>query len=172
MPRPRSDAPERIQTAAATLLAAEGPGALSFDRLAKHTGLSKGGVLHHFRSRSSLVSSLVARVVDDLEDRIEARMSDHQVSFASAYVSEVLLDVDRRAGAPLLAAIAMDPALLAPLWEHRTAWRKRLGADLGGDALLVQGVLENLWLGALLGEPGLDSAARAKLRSQLLQLTG
>jgi len=173
LPRPPSDAPERILAAASALLAAEGPTALSYDRLAERSGLSKGGVLHHYRSRRELVAALVGATLEGLQGRIDARQARDGGSFARAWVAELLVDADHRAGAPLLAALTEDPALLAPLWARRGAWRKRLSAELGeADAWLVQGAVESLWLGALLGAPAPDSASRAVLRARLAELVG
>lgn len=173
MARPPSDAPARILAAAATILARDGPASLSVDRVAAQAGLSKGGVLHHYRSRTDMVSSLVVCLLDDLDARIAARQAREGSPFPRAWVAELLRDADQRGGVALLAAIALDPGMLAPLWARRAAWTRRLASAMEeADAAMVQATVERLWLGALLGEPAPDAAARAVLRSRLQELVG
>jgi AcrR family transcriptional regulator len=173
MPRPPSDAPDRILAAAAAVLAQEGPAALSVERVARQADLSKGGVLHHYRSRDAMVSALVVRALDRLDARIAARQARQDLPWARAFVAELSLDADQRGGVVLLAAIALDPGMLSPLWARRALWARRLaeGRD-PGDAALIQAAVERLWLGAALGEPAPDAAARAVLRTRLEELLG
>ena len=47
----------------------------------------------------------------------------------------------------------------------------RRSGDPGEDGLLLQGAVDSLWLGSLLGEPALHSATRTALRARLAELT-
>lgn len=171
MPRPPSDAPDRILEAAVEILKTSGPSTLSFDRLANATGLSKGGVLHHFRTRHALVEGLVDQLVAHLQQGIAARSqqdSDPVGAFRRAYGAEILAAAERRDGAEILAALVVDPSLLAPLWAFFKDARRRVATELGyTDAVVFCGSVEARWWTAVMGGPALDRTATVQLRARL-----
>ncbi len=173
MPRPPSDAPDRILEAAGEILKTSGPTALSFDRLADATGLSKGGVLHHYRTRRALITALVQHSLATLQDRIDQRMArdeQPQGAFRRAWAGVLLDAVDQGPGPGLLAAAVEDPALLEPLWAWLARCRRKLAAEVGdAEALVLTGAALAPWLAHLLGGPALDATQRTHLRARLLR---
>lgn len=171
LPRPPSDAPVRILAAAAEILATSGPSAISFDRLAQDTGLSKGGVLHYFRSRPTLLEALVAQIPARLDQGIAERMSRDPSplgAYRRAFVAELLADAEQGGGRALLAAFAEDPELLRPFWAWLAAARARIAAELGEtEAWVIAGAVEARWLAAALGAPRLDREQRRSLGQRL-----
>lgn len=73
---------DKVLDAAEAVLARDGIGSLTMDAVARAAGISKGGVLHHFRSKDALVSSLARRKLKRLQDGVdaaqEARAGDPQ----------------------------------------------------------------------------------------------
>ena len=59
---------ERIYAASEALIAREGIGRLTIDAVAAEAKLSKGGVLHHFRSKEALVVGLAMRKLQKVQD--------------------------------------------------------------------------------------------------------
>ena len=58
---------ERVLDAAESRLLAGGPAALVLDAVARDAGVSKGGLLYHFPSKTALVDGLVERMLDGFE---------------------------------------------------------------------------------------------------------
>ncbi len=63
---------DRVLDAAEAVLVRDGIGSLTMDAVAAEAGVSKGGVLHHFRSKDALVSTLASRKLKRLEDGVDA----------------------------------------------------------------------------------------------------
>ncbi len=173
MPRPPSDAPDRILQAAHKILTTSGPSALSFDRVAQEASLSKGGVLHHFRTRKALVAAMVAATLERLDAHIASRTAkdDQRVgAYRRAWVATLLDAADQRDSVAILAAALIEPDLATPVWTWLDQARRRLAAELGPDeALVLSSAVEAWWLGAALGRPALPAHDRLDLVERLTQ---
>lgn len=78
-PRPRRDPdarPDQILAAAAALLVAEGPAALTMERVARDAGLAKGTPYLYFASKADLIAALRTRQVRRMLDHCEAATRD------------------------------------------------------------------------------------------------
>ena len=62
---------EKIMVAAEAVVAREGVASLTMDGVAQEAGISKGGVLYHFRSKESLIARLASRRLHVLRDEME-----------------------------------------------------------------------------------------------------
>ena len=58
---------QKVLDAAESLVMRQGIGSLTMDAVAAEGGMSKGGVMHHFRSKDALVEALVSRRLDLIE---------------------------------------------------------------------------------------------------------
>ncbi|MGH9298737.1 MAG: TetR/AcrR family transcriptional regulator, partial [Acidimicrobiales bacterium] len=127
---------------------------------AQEAGISKGGVLYHFPSRAELVSAMVRRFVVSFDADLETfgALGGKPGDFTLAYLRATITptsDADdireRRLGGALLAGVASDPELLAPLRDRFSSWQAAVEADgLGGDiATIVRLTADGLWLGDL-----------------------
>lgn len=143
--------------AAEDVVIRDGVARLTLEGAAAEAGLSKGGVLYHFPSRSALVSAMVDRFVVTFDADL-GRYGAHDGKpgdFVRAYVEATLAptvepgDVrERRLGAALLAGVASDPELLAPLRERFAAWQSSLVGD-GIDpvvATVIRYAADGMWL--------------------------
>lgn len=104
--------------AALTIIARDGPRRLTLDAIAQESGISKGGLLHHFRTKSAVLKALLQLQIDYFE------------AFAQKYREEA--DPDQA-----------EPALLeqiAVLREY-TAGRHKIGAALLGIIAEEPGLL-------------------------------
>ena len=68
----RPSARERLLDAAATVVRRDGAQALTLDAVAAEAGVSKGGLLYHFRSKRDLLDALVGRWLDGWQADMDA----------------------------------------------------------------------------------------------------
>lgn len=179
-----SSTPERILRAAEDLVLREGVAHLTLEAAAAEAGLSKGGVLYHFRSRTALVRAMVARLGAGFDQDLRAVRGDASQpgSFTRAYLRATVdppahpdAARDERLGAALLAALAADPDLLAPLGEHFAKWQEALdrdGLEPSGRSTVVRLAADGLWLLDLVGLTCLTPRQRADAVAELSRLAG
>lgn len=164
--------------AAARSLIATGPN-VSLDAVAREAHVSKGGLLHHFRSRDELLLA----VAEDWIDRFDATVQRH------------LEPDDRRPGRWCRAHIraAFDPSIASGTWLHAAIqaallttpgvlqraracaerWQQEMESD-GMDpqrVLLITRALDGDAMNDLFGGTQDDDASRSQLRDLLLALT-
>ncbi len=63
---------DKVLDAAQALMTRDGVGSLTMDRVAQEAGVSKGGVLHHFRSKKALVNAIALRKLKHLQADVDA----------------------------------------------------------------------------------------------------
>ena len=160
MPRV-TDTRERIVCAAEEVVIREGVARLTLESAAGEAGVSKGGVLYHFPTRAALVAAMVDRFVVSFDADLErfGAYGGEPGDFIRAYVEATLAPAvagdtrDRRLGSALLAGVASDPELLAPLRERFLAWQSSVEWD-GVDpavATVIRYAADGMWLCDLFG---------------------
>ena len=176
------DTKGRILDAAEMVVLRDGVARLTLDGAASEAGLSKGGVLYHFPSRDALVSAMVERLIDRFNRDLEvARRHDEGAGAATrAYVRATFRPApgperehEDRLGAALIAAVAAEPGLLAPLQAEFGRWQAEIEAD-GLDparATLLRLAADGLWLSELFGFGPPAPALRLRLEQELENLT-
>ena len=179
--RGSGDATRRsVLAAAAELVAMEGAGKLTLDAVAERALLSKGGILHHFAT----IDSLIAAMIEDVVARFESDLARHMQgetgpgSFARAFL-RACLDPDGaltrtlKVSAGILAAVAINSQLLAPLRRRYDEWRQRLEDDGIDPAIaeLVRSAADGLWLGNVLELGVVSAALRQRVFAKLIELT-
>jgi AcrR family transcriptional regulator len=181
---------DRILDAAETIVVRDGVARLTLDAAAAQAQLSKGGVLYHFRTRDALVSGMVERLVAafdaDLDDEVKQDAEGvlgpagpvagrHVRAYIRATVrpSRTPEDVRReRASAAILAAMASEPELLAPLRASFDGWQQRL-VDDGIDpvaATVARLAVDGLWLADVFGFAPLVEPMRSDVAAYLERL--
>lgn len=71
--RPRSIDRDQVLDAAEALVAGAGPGALSFDGVARAAGITKGGVQYAFGTRDNLIRAMILRWGETFDRDVAAR---------------------------------------------------------------------------------------------------
>ncbi len=177
----RPGARERLLDAAEARLLEQGPAGLVLDAVARDAGVSKGGLLYHFPSKSELVDGLVERMLEGFEDeqRHQATRDDGPGRWTRAYLGTTVDEAGAPAGssarlmAGILACIGADAKRLAPLRSAFQRWQERLendGLD-PGTATLVRLAADGLWLSQLLGLPRLDDSLMGRIVDALREMT-
>ena len=138
--------------AAESVIRDEGVSALTLARVAEAAGVSKGGLLYHFSSKSELIGALLEHTLDRTDaDLNDLTNGDDPGAFARAYLDYVSEGGDPRRGTAtgIFASAALDEGELAPAQEQFRQWQDRLLNDDGVDqavAMLARIVGDGLWL--------------------------
>lgn len=176
------DTRERILTASEDVVLSEGVARLTLEKAAARAGVSKGGVLYHFPSRSALVSAMVSRLADWFDEALAARRAASQSdrgAYARAYVEDTFAPADaeaaqrgQRLGAAVLAAMASEPELLTPLREAFARWQVEIETDAADPVLgtIARLATDGLWLSELFGFAPLDDDLRRRVREALIRM--
>ena len=175
------DTKTRILETAAQVVLENGVAGLTLEAVAKAAGLSKGGLLYHYGSKEALLSAMVERLVEVTEQRIaasretDAPPGDWLRGYLRACSVEGLPESDPvgRLAVALLAAGALDPALLEPLRARQAVWREELLRD-GIDpamAWIVRLAADGLWMNDVFGLPVLTAEERRAVLERLVVLT-
>jgi AcrR family transcriptional regulator len=176
---PRPSKKEALIAAALGLVAEHGYSALTLDAVGKAAGVSKGGVLYHFPTKDALVVALIEQLAGGLAANQSTGLGeDPSVPGAAtrAYLDTVTRPnetAEHQVTVAMLAAVAHDPHLLAPLQEQYRQWMARLDADglPEVDAQIVRLAADGLWAAELFGLAPPDPVLRTAILTRLEQLT-
>src|SRR5260370_3121187 len=166
-----------ILDAAESVVVEQGASSLTLDAVAARAGVSKGGLLYNFPSKDALLEAMVARLCDHFERSIAKAKESADSGSTDALKAYVMatLKTDpkrRRVAAALLAAVANDTRLLAPMREHNKRFMAELassGFDFG-QSLAIWLATEGLWLLELFQVLPIATAQRRRLGAELLRL--
>jgi AcrR family transcriptional regulator len=149
---------EAILDAAEALVIEQGAAHLTMDAVAARAKVSKGGVLHHFPTKTDLIKAMLDRLLTvfradmDMIERIAgANIKDH----LRAWIN-LMQTIDKALdslSAALLSASANDPSLLAPFaaqMQERVA-RYRNSHSNFGHILVILTALDGYWLFTAVG---------------------
>lgn len=169
-----TDTRERILGALRAVLAAGGASAVTLESVAAAAGVSKGGLLYHFKNKQALYAGLL----DASEREVAASMASRMTSMsaARAYLEYSLPESELEAAATsaLIAAVRADdsvgPDAAARLVGVFHQWDAPLLAEVT-DPVLAQTVRLvglGLYLSAVAGLPVPPAALIAQLVERLI----
>ncbi|MDX3978195.1 TetR/AcrR family transcriptional regulator [Shinella sp.] len=169
---------QQLLEVAARLSLEKGPGSVTLDAVSQAAGVSKGGLLHHFPNKLSLLDGLFSDLTEKLDRVLAEKMqSDPEPKgrFTRAYVAAFFVPEgmdDSEQWKVLTIALISEPHLR----ERWRQWVERhlaenIGTDSSPDAVLVRYAVDGLWLADLLGAPILDAETRAAMLGRLLALS-
>ncbi len=179
LPAPSASVPDRLLDAAERVVARDGVRGLTLEAVAHEAGVSKGGLLYHYPTKSALIIAIVERFANRCEaDQAAALAADPHAAgaFARAYLLARARPPDPNVApvqTALLAAAATDSQYLDPFRKRLVAWQARLEAD-GIDpaaASIVRLAIDGLCLGQLLGVPVPEGDLRQAVIDALLEMT-
>lgn len=140
---------------AAEKIAAKGASGFTLEAVAAAAQVSKGGVLHHFRSKEALAVAMVNRSLEAFEAAVDAMATTltGPAPWARAFLQVSLFAVESApAGASdrrliFFGAAALEPALMAPVQLRYAAWSRRLETDVSDPVLAatVRAVADGCW---------------------------
>lgn len=170
--KPESKA--RVLDAAAAIVARAGAAHLTMDAVATEAGLSKGGLLYHYPSKTALLQGMLERLLCEVGSRASRLRADSTKTDLEAWVlaERDQTERERATALALLAGSAEDPSLLDPARAMVADVFRRV-ADEAVDADLARIVLlgvEGLRFLDMLNLLTLSDAERQRLYQRLLTL--
>ncbi len=172
MPRPSARA--RLLDAAVAVVRRDGAQALTLDAVAAEAGVSKGGLLYHFKSKRDLLDAMLERWLEQFDTEIAAADA---TTFAGGYVRATDMsgwaDADRAIEFGFLAALVDHPGM-ALVRERYAGWQQQLvdGSDDPVQATVARLAADGLWLADLLGLAPPEGELRSAVLNRLIELAG
>jgi AcrR family transcriptional regulator len=168
---------DRMLDAAEAVVVRKGIANLTLEAVAAEARMSKGGLLHYFPNKDSLIEGLVTRCAEHW--RAGATQAYQETSEGPGRMARALLshladtqgwtEQCQRSSSAAFAALAQNPRLIEPMRAVYTELRQRL-ADDGlnpgvGDTVLV--AMDGLWLNRVLGLAPVDHQRMDRIRRAL-----
>lgn len=176
------DTRAQLLDAAEAVVAEQGVRALTLDAVAARSGISKGGLLYHFRSKEDLAAAMIERSIawfDRALVEAGAGEPDAKGRFTRAYV-KASLGMTSLTGAgfdnlcsAITTALLSFPERLAPVQDQGA----RTQADVERDGLdpvvatIIRLAVDGLWLSENLNLMRFDPDMKAKVAARLLEWT-
>jgi AcrR family transcriptional regulator len=162
--------------AALVIIARDGPGRLTLDSIARESGLSKGGVMHQFRTKEGVLKALLERQMahfGEFSTRYRAKAgaasANPELATDIATVREAT-NTQNSAALALLAAMVESPDLMAVTRESDLKNIAAIKAEAADPelAMLRWAAARGLMLGALFGMSPIGKPERDRLFARLL----
>ena len=176
----RGDKPntrEVILDAAERVVARDGSRRLTIDAVVQESGFSKGGVLYNFPSKQALIEGMVARMIAETRARHDAALATAEAAGEDpvrAMVRSLLQqkEMDRAVSMGLLAAIAEQPELIAPIRAAIAQMRDEMIAHARDPemAAIVMLAADGLHFSDILGLDILPDDQRDAVEARLVTL--
>ncbi|PLP96717.1 TetR/AcrR family transcriptional regulator [Cupriavidus pauculus] len=165
-----------ILDAALAILAREGPGKLTIEAIALEGGISKGRVMHQFRTKAAVVEALLESQIERIQQFEKKYFEGVGSDSPEPQLSEQILAYRESAAHPhsfvlaVLGAIAENPELMSTVRSDtaRKIARIQDEADDADLALLRWQAARGIVLGKMLGMCPLTQADRSRLFDRLL----
>lgn len=180
--RDRAGTRDRILDALETLLLDKGMSQVTLESVAATAGVSKGGLLYHFKSKDALLAGLVRRLGDRADQQLKTAV-DQGKSVAEWYLQTPHPDNETDAlelalYRSMLAAMRTvdgphdtdEDEVDRALSEVMAAWKTGLDAEIDDpvQAAIVALVGDGVYLRALLGMPQIEPDLYRQVVARLL----
>jgi AcrR family transcriptional regulator len=162
--------------AAIAIIARDGPGRLTLDAIARESGISKGGLMHQFRSKEAVLKALLQRQIEHFAEFTRAYVAGPGAAAPQPVLAAQIATLREAVATPrslffaVLGAAAEEPGLLSVTRETdvRTVEAIRAEASDPELATLRWFAAWGLALTALLGLSPLNDGQRELLFERLL----
>jgi AcrR family transcriptional regulator len=131
--------------AALVILTRDGPGGLTFDALSRESGISKGGLLHQFRTKADVLKALLAHQQEHYDSFAGSFLAAKGDSLREPTLSSVIAVTRESTNQPhsvaraILAALVEDPALLGEIRDRDGASVRKIKSEAeDSDIALVR----------------------------------
>jgi AcrR family transcriptional regulator len=176
------DTRSQLLDAAEAVVAREGVRNLTLDAVAARSGISKGGLLYHFRSKEDLAAAMIERSIAWFDEALAEAASDDNDArgrFTRAYV-KASLGMTPLTGAgfdnlcsAITTALLSFPEKLGPVQEQGVRTQSGIERDDIDPVLatIIRLAVDGLWLSENFNLMRFDKDMKAKVAARLLQWT-
>lgn len=170
----------RLLEVAGNIAIEKGVANVTLDAVAQGAGVSKGGLLHHFKSKRALLDAMFETILSWLEKRIAGYATadaDPFGRFTRAYLQTVThIDVGPSEQNRLFGALSLAMTTDVPLRERWQGWiREQMGLygemEDSPELWIVQYAADGLWLGDMTEGMIFTPSFREKIMSRLIEMT-
>jgi len=162
--------------AALTVIARDGPGRLTLDAIARESGISKGGLMHQFRTKEAVLKALLEHQIEQFERFTQTYLASLDPENPEPQLSAQIATTRRAINEPrsvafaVLGALATEPDLLSQSRDLDAAMVEHIKAEAADPdlALLRWLAARGLLMTSMLGLCPLDEAERERLFDRLL----
>ena len=171
---------KRIQLlqAAAAIVDEQGSEYLTIDENKKKAGVSKGGLLYHFKNKFALIQGLVDHADELYRENVNGHVhadKQDQGKWARAFIEATRSHRSENGSitSGMLAAQGINSNLLLPLQDTYKEWQTNIendGLDKV-DATIIRLAVDGLWLSEIFGLDGLDENMREQVLNRLTEYT-
>ena len=162
--------------AALAVIARDGPGRLTLDAIARESGISKGGLMHQFRTKEAVVKALLEHQVEYFQDFSRRYMIEHGSAQSEPNLAAQIATMREHVASPhsaafaILGAVAQEPGLLSITREIDAKTVEAIKAEATDPELatLRWVAARGLTLMALFGMCPLSEEERERLFDRLL----
>jgi AcrR family transcriptional regulator len=162
--------------AALIIIARDGPGRLTLDAIARESGLSKGGVMHQFRTKEGVLKALLGRQMAHFGEFSTRYRAKARAASANPELATEIATVREAANMPnsavlaLLAAMVESPDLMALPRDSELKAIAAIRAEAADPdlAMLRWAAARGLLLGAIFGMSPIGKPERDRLFARLL----
>ena len=173
----RSSGKQRLIEAAAEIVSTQGVQQLTLEGVAAAAGITKGGLIYHFKTKDDLLAALVQSMIDEWDQRTRAKASESG-SNSSAMLLALINDTfdmqpsEKQLMRNLLAAASSYPHLLGPVRElYDRTYRDFAGSSAQtGIALVSTAAIDGISLLELLDFHHFSEDQRKAMRKALQTL--
>lgn len=173
-----------VLDAAVELITSSGSAQLTLDAVAAKAAVSKGGLLHHFRSKEALLVALIERVRDSYDAGVNTTLGSVRdkkgpgapISLLfEAYINRIFsgFGKGRRDAAAILAVAAHRPELLSPVRDYFLRRSAEVHAELpppqAHAAMALLMIADGLWLFDALNLTPYEKEDREKVRETVVR---
>ena len=165
-----------ILDAASKIVAEKGIFHLTLDAVAEEAGISKGGLLYHYRSKEILVEKMVEHLASNYKSEIECQAAEdpeEKGKWTRAFLDVTFNNTYKDMHAGLLAAKAVNPLLLTPIHDAYSKWQYDIEND-GIDptmATIIRLATDGIWLADLFDINPIDSKQKELIYNTLKEWT-
>jgi AcrR family transcriptional regulator len=182
MPKKKS-VRQAVLDAAIALVEQTGAGTLTLDAVAARAGVSKGGLLHHFKSKEALLIGMITDVLHHFEEELNQAAADlsaagdnpfeYQRGQIETYLDRAFsgLGSKNRSAMALFAVAAHQPNLLEPIRDYFRRRAEHIAAHYHEPMLVLalSALSDGLWLFDALGIPPFEGKLREQVRREVLR---
>ncbi|WP_160673968.1 TetR/AcrR family transcriptional regulator [Clostridium sp. C8-1-8] len=164
---------EKILYSANKVIEEKGLNAFTLDEVAKEAGISKGGLLHYYSNKESLIRVLIEKYVELFERSIQGDDDESNSNWLISYIQEQYNQskIDTNTMYGLLAAVASNQNLLQPVLDKRKQWVEKINKTKDPVlALIISFACDGIAFSNLLGLDVLDECQKSKLVERLISL--
>src|SRR5699024_10852775 len=120
-----------ILQSAASIVQSDGILDFTLEAVAKHAGISKGGLLYHFPSKDALVSGMVHHLMQNYLDNTKENAEQDTTQkgkWTRSFIKETFQQStpEHNTDAALMAAAAINPELLKPVQDAYEHWQQQI----------------------------------------------